>query len=442
MTYIYACYVMFSLGCAFFLAKSTQHRVYTGLIVFFIFCQPLFMAKMVFKIPPFDVDFNINRLYLVLLLIILMCPVPNLREKNFPRFEFFIFGLLGCIILSMIFNFKYLSIKDVLAQVADVLTYLVFFLAARKVADLDLCRSICKAILLVSVVCCLLAPLQFFGDGNIFNLIGYDSTAFGSFKRAMGVFHYEYQNGYMINLGIVVLIFLYKWTARFVLPFFFVTLFFIFQRMNMLICLFNMSVYIFIIKLRISIIFFILISLIIFVVSVNLFDNKIIMSHKDPSYGNLSSGLLKDTVTGRFIQYQIVGKMMVDNFIGIGTMETRNKEYFNLMKRYGMVKIIDGIMVEPLAIHNGYISIGVRYGIPALVVYIVYLFSLLVYFYKRAQRENSIFFIPASCVLIMIFGNITNGIYDFYFHFSLLLATVTGLFSALPQNFNTNEVNS
>lgn len=430
---IYIIYVLFALLISYLYSKNTTSFAYSFLIIFFILAQPVILGKYAYKLPVLDFDLTINRLYLILFAIMLLSTKQSSNFKNqsykSPKFIIYISILTFSIVLSLLVNIDEIYLKYVLALLTDTLTFGLFILTAKRFSDITVITAVCKSIILMMIISTLLQFPQFVGYG-FFNIVDYELEAFSGFHRAMGLFHYEYQNGYMLNLALVIVYLMYGKIAILLAPLYSTGLFLAFQRMNMIIAIFNFMI----VKTlqKKFIVTFAGIIILSIIISLLLTSDFLKPSSQLSQDFNLNRAFVNNTVSGRFTQYYEVARAIFSNPFGFGS-ELNSKRYYNLMRKINSIKS-DG---TPLLVHNGYLQLGIKFGIIPMLIYSFFVLRSLVYFYNKYRFfNNQIYIIPFCCLLILLIGNMSNGIYDFSFHYSLVVATIIGLFDSYNSSQN------
>jgi len=110
--------------------------------------------------------------------------------------------------------------------------------------------------------------------------------------------------------------------------------------------------------------------------------------------------------------------------MGFGSQD--NKEYYKLMAEYGLMYGKNKKTV--LAVHNGYLDIGLMHGIPAMIVFCWLFISMLLYFKRRIIFDRPETSYPYYAILIFLIGHVTQPFAGFRIYYVLLVAIVCGSF--------------
>ena len=179
---------------------------------------------------------------------------------------------------------------------------------------------------------------------------------------------------------------------------------------------------------------FIFLFILVYAFSSNLLSN---IEKNEMAQSFIERRLLYDTVTERFLQYNIAFQIISNHFWGLGGYDT--KEYYEIIAEHSMIRTKG----NPVVIHNGFLATGVKYGKISMLIFPAMMVSMLIYFIRKIEINNTITLYPFYIVLIWMLSNLSNDLSNFNVYFVILVALVSGSFVSLYNNqfmSNTKEV--
>jgi len=434
-------YVIIAFIIGLRLSSKTDNRILSFTFVFWIIASPILWKDIFFlEISFLPINIQPNRLLLIFLILYLFFDRPtgnytHQSNRNFqkPVFELFIYIYLITVLISFMVNYPQLQYKQqVITVPLEILLFILIYHIAKTRVSFSVLDSIIKALVIVSLSTSIIAIYQYLFEPYFFRSGG-QRGAFGSLFRSTGIFHDEYELSCLLIISIIVFFVRYK-GSKFLyisLPLLIIALITTFHRLSWIIFAVSFVSYFFITrKIKLVIIIpFLLLLMAVYAFSPYLIGylegGKSFRSFKEER-------LLSDTVTSRFLQYEIATKIIADNFWGIGGYD--NKIYYDIMEEYSMTRseTKPGSMHSNVyVIHNGYLSTGVLYGIPSMVAFIGMILSMLVYFAKQVNIKNEMTIIPVYIIFIWLMFNISNNFSNFNFYYILLVALLSGSFVSL-----------
>lgn len=438
---LYILYVVASFIAALLLAKKTDKKILSFILVFWIFTQPVLNTVLLFHTPGLGFDFQPNRILFILLLLYLffagMSGAGILNRTvaiKRPPFEKYIYIYFVLVIISLIFNYGIIRKQTVGAVPLDIVTFFVVYLVAKKHITESVFESIINAILLMASVSAVIAVIQI-GVDYTFLKTCEPRIAFGNVVRSSGVFQAEYEQGYIQILAIIIAMIKFKGSyLRYILTSLFgISLALTFHRLDLIILMVCLVLYVWFLgktHQRVTsiggLVFLVLVAVSSFAVLEPLLGQSAFVQQR----------VKEDTLSGRLEQYKVVIQYL-PNIVMVGMGDYSNHAYYALMEKAHMVRAIDGGTAEwhseAYDVHNGYLEVAILYGAIAMAVFTAFLFSILRYFKNRISKEFRYSVVPFFAVLIWILANLTNGVASLRIYTIVLFAILFGSFVGMQR---------
>lgn len=429
----YIIYVLFAFCVSIYLIRGTEHKVFNTLLVFWVLAQPVLTKKFTIQASGMPFDLSANRLLLLMFILVFMRLLMSggFRSgdaRHRAGFERYLFIFLLLMVFSVAVNFGQLPFKQVVAIPLEFLTFLFMYLIVSREVTAASFRVIIKAIIIMAVINALLAINQLVGYQELL-ATGRFQSAFGGVSRSMGLLPEENVMGSFQLVAMFLCLGFYrgKRIIYFVVPLLVISVILTFHRLDNLTMIITSLIYLkyYSVK-RKSIGFFAVAAL--FVVSV--IPAYLVFQSGGGSSELVEQRLLSSGIEGRFAQYKVaIGEMPKHPF---GLASYLNEKYVALMTRYGMTISImhpDGTHeIRPLGIHNGYLAIGVLYGIPGLIVFIIILVKMFNYFRYRVSRSEPVTLAPVFAIFIWAMVNISDPMNSFSAYSILVIGLLAGTF--------------
>lgn len=437
MTYLI--YVALVALMAIRLAKKTDRKWLSFALIFWMGAQPVFNAQYTIVIPGLAFVLPLNRILLLAMLAYLLWSlgssqaITKVRANTYkrPSFEKYLYVYLALIIIGVAINFAVIGPKQAIAVPLEVITFIVVYVATKRYMTERALNSILDAVIILGIVAAFIAIVQVAIE-PMFMRTGEARGAFGDVFRASGMFQSEYDFGYFQNLAMMVMLVRYQGKSRLYVgvPLLILSVFLTFHRMNYIITFMCFASYLVFFrkgkKFNFPMLLLMILVPFVLVTTVEIYQSQGGHSRF------LEDRMEAKTVAGRFNQYEIVWEAIKEHPLGLGNYE--NPIYYNLMNKYNMMQWIPdkyGVThPEPLAVHNGYLDAGIRYGALGMLTFAALVISMLVYFMKRISPQFLYSVIPFYAVFIYVLANFSNGISTFYVHYVILLAMICGSFVA------------
>jgi len=437
---VYILYVVAALMAAGLLAKKTDRKILSFILIFWLFAQPVLNTVLLIHTPGLGFDFQPNRILLIaLLLYMFFVGMLGLGAQSRsgairrPPFEKYIYIYLMLIFASLVFNFSYIRAQTVATVPLEILTFVLLYLVAKKYVTESVFEAIISAIILMAVVSAVIALVQI-GIDSSFLKTGDPRRAFGNVVRSSATFQAEYELGYFQILAIMVAMVRFKgslWRYP-LIALFAASLFVTFHRLDILILLVCLSTYGLIsgkggqkIASLVAMIFIIILVVLSYLALESVIGNTAFVKER----------VKEDTVSGRLEQYKVIIQSLPDFPFGMG--DYTSKAYYDLMNKNQMMETIYAGTADwtrrPYQVHNGYLEVGALYGGVAMVIYMLLLFSMLGYFKKRVSMGFPYSIVPFYAVFIWVLSNISNPVSAMRMYFVLLMAMLCGSFLAIQR---------
>lgn len=434
-----ALYVIASALLAAYIAKKTDHFSLSFLILYWTLAQPVLNAFYKIKIPGIPFDFSPNRILLLILVPVLLkyilnpLPRTNYHVIHRPKFVPYLIAYILLVVVAMAVNRNVIPVKQLMAIPLEPVTFLVLFLAMKEIITTKMLDAVLKGIVYIAVINALVALYQVMVDPT-FLLAGELRRAFGNTYRSYGLFPTEYILGSFQIMAVFVTLAVYR-GKKIVLPLvalLVLSIFTTFHRLDMIVLIIVSIIYL----RRYSQRRYGLPALLfIFFTAMAIIPAYKIFTSVGGESQIVKERLSADTVSGRFEQYKVIIKNLHHYPLGLGNYDT--PAYQKLMITNRMTKSV--IMpngqqkVVGIGVHNGFLGVGIQYGILAMIAFTIMLFKMLAYFYKRADRRQPLTLIPFFSVLIWIMANSSNGIIVFRSYNVMIVALICGAFVGMYQ---------
>ncbi len=429
-------YIVFmGLAAVYFSRKSGKFWLLFP-IIFWLLGQPVLHAYYTIRPAWLPFDFQPNRLLFLYLLVLL--PVLQLSakggislqsgEKKSPSFEKYIGIFVLLVVVAVVLNRHVLDIKRVVAIPLEPITFLLLYVIFKKIVTENILWTVLHVLVFMAFVNGVIALLQLVDP--LFLRTGILRSAYGGLYRSYGVFSSEYILGsfQIVALFITLTAIKSKYIKNLIVSILVMSIVVTFHRMDLIILMFCGLFYLYRFVSRragnlglIGMIF----------VSVVVFPAYSIFQSVGGESQLVNERLSKNTISGRLDQFDIVIKAMPRHPLGLGSEE--NPVYQELMIKHGHTKSElrpDGRYYDVgLPVHNGFLSVGIMYGIIAMVVFVILLFKMVRYFYSHANKQHAITVIPLISLLVWALANLSNGLVVFRAYNVLTVAVLIGLFT-------------
>jgi len=438
-------YIMFAALSALYLAKNTEYKFITFILIFWLLAQPVIQAFYVIRPTFLPFDFQPNRILLIFLVGILLFKSIIVKRNLSPiqrqstPFVVYLILFIVLIAIAMGVNANVLGLKRIFAIPLEPITFLLLFIVARILITENILRAVLYAILIMSTVSALIAIYQVIAD-PMFLRTGTPRLAFGNIYRAFGVFPTEYIFGsfQLIAIFVALAVISNQLIRNITIAILSVSVFITFHRLDLIIL--TVLAFLYMTKFsrkKVGVPMIILLGL----VAVSILPAYSIFKSFEGESQLVAERLSADTVSGRFEQYWVVINALPKHPLGLGSYE--HPEYQSLMIKHKMTQSIkkpDGTnQVEGLGVHNGFLGVGIKYGFLAMIIFILFFWKMFQYFYRRANRFEPLTYVPMFAVIIWIMSNISNGIINFSSYNILIVGLLAGAFVGLYEKGLLNK---
>jgi hypothetical protein len=436
--------ITFLLAVYLTLTSKTNHKFITFIIVYWVFAGSVLNTEyFIIDISALPFDLQPNRLILIFFSIYLFTTWA-IEHKNKrtttenPKFEKILYlYIFFSIIIYMIHTIDILTLEDSIVNVTHIFTFLVIYLVLRSRADQEMIKVFAKSLLIVCIVSSLIGIYQFSVDPLFFRF-GSQRVAFAGFFRGNGIYSSDHIQGYFLTSGIVLALFVFR---RKLVKFALISLFLLgiilcFHRMSYIITIMLFSLYF--IGLKGKRIWLIVAGNVVF--AILLFR---LFPMLGPNIGEIESSavfqerLLVDTMADRAKFARIVLDNISQSWL-IGFGGTKSEVYYRGMTRAGLDE--EWAAGQRGGIHNLYLHVMFFEGIPAAILFSLFMISAVCYFWKSKKLKHMFYFIPLFEVMKYIVSNLTNTNF-MSADIGLLLAIYLGIGVAVCQkNIDADEL--
>lgn len=425
-------YMAITVLVAFYLARKTERFWFSFVLLLWLLGQPVLDAYYVIELGFFDLQ--PNRLLLLFLCAALPYvyskkigySAPVAGERSSPSYEIYLAILVGLIIVAMAVNWNALPPKKLVAIPLEPITLLLLYHFVKRIVTPKFLNAVLTAIIVMAIGNALIAFAQVIDP--LFLRTGPLRIAFGNLWRAYGAFSSEYILGAFQIVGLFTLITHVKKNSlkMIFVPLIIGSVVLTFHRLDLIILLICGVLYFSKFASK----------------QVSLAGNfvlVIILLAAVPAYTVLTGGqsqlvderLTEDTITGRIQQFKLAVTLLPKHPLGFGSES--HPEYQEAMISaghfMGMIDARGRYQKVGLVVHNGYLGVGIKYGIVAMIVFTLIIWKMGRYFYTHSRKTEPITIIPFIAVLVWGLSNLTNGIIEFRTYNVMIVALIAGLFS-------------
>lgn len=430
----YAIHLILVFGLSIWIAKKhdTRHKLLLFVYAFYLLGGSI-AEVLTFKVPGISFfEFQPDRIVLIFnlgyltMLFLYRHNREVLRKKWYsPMHEWIYFSYIIFIFIALIVHFNTLEFKEVAVLLAKYTTFGTLYIVLKVTMEEQLFKGIAKIFIIAGVITSIYSILQFVYD-PLFMRFGEMRAAYGSVVRANGMFNTEYVNSYTIMAALAWSLVLIKsvkikvvLTGLFVLA-----ILLTFHRMSWLIITVFLAVYlVWFQRARLSVLGTLGIggAAVLLIVGI-LFSQEILNSQ-------IVQERVNEGIDSRFGYYD----MVLDN-IGekpfFGYANKKNDVYYHAMLQ--ITKSLARATGEEGSIHNGYLSNLFYYGVPALVLFTLMIFSSLRFFLKLA-RIQPLYTIAVLFIIVYAIANLTNSFLPSK-HVAMVFGIHVGIFGGVLQN--------
>lgn len=440
---LFLIYIVAAFVAALVISRKADRNWFSLILVFWIFAQPVMQAFFVYKIPGLNFDLHANRVFFLFLLAYILsgsalgrpyayAPATAIRRPFFEKY-FYIYLIIVTIAIAL--NFSALSPRSIIATPLEIVAFITVYTATKRYATALVLESILKAVVFLAAFSAFVAITQFAVD-PLFMRTGEAKAAFGETLRAFGIFQFDGELGAFQIFSLVVVLTRYRGMLRFALALLLVlSIFLTFHRLSYVTLFACLLIYIMFFSKRKAGAVLVLLIPMVLVLSYNVYKS---------TYGGgagIEQRITSDTVSGRIDQYRVTLEAIQNTPLGVGGYE--NPIYVKLMKDHDMVKWVpDGpnhSHPEALEVHNGYLDVGIKYGILGGGIFVALMVSMARYFRRMVSGRHPYSIVPVFAVLIWMMSNTTQTNSNFRAHYVILLAMICGAFVARCRSENVKN---
>ncbi len=441
ITHIYVC---LAIVIALVMARKTKNYWLTFTLILWVLGQPILNAFYVFSPKWLPFDFQPNRILLLILICVFF--INTLKSSRFyfkkigdkvgSGHNIYLVIFILSVVVSMIINRDVLDIKRIIAIPLEPITFLLLYQVSRRFVDEVILNKIIHSIIIMASINALVSIVQVFLD-PYFMRTGIPRIAYGNVFRAFGFFPSEYVLG---GFQLIALFSTFSVINKAVIKYSVIALLIVsivltFHRLDLLIMIAGVLFYVMrFLKLGKAVP--IVAVLLLFFIAV--IPGYLVMKSMTGESALVQERLADDTISGRLKQFSVVISELPKYPLGLGSYD--NPIYQKLMIENKMTKsVVDSYGVQRpvgLGVHNGFLGAGIQYGVIGMLVFTIYLWKLLIYFYKRTSKSNPVTLIPFFSVFIWLLSNVSNGIISFFSYNVLITALICGSFVGIYEKNN------
>ena len=446
MKSVYILYLLTVFYLGYRSSFGTRNPVFTFCLIVWILAEPVLNSReFTISIPGVFFDFHLNRIFTPVFLILILHELRKgkrgksdvLRLPLKHPHEYFISIYLLTILISTALNTitGNISLKQFVLIGSGQTYFLLIYICTKMFLDHVATKRIINILLAFSAFSAFLALIQVFVERNFF-WFGMDRLAFGEVYRALGIFHNEYTLAFF---HITIIIFLLTRSKKHIALIFLnaIPVALSFHRLSWVILVVAIFYSILLQPKKASILIpasFFSIFLFLSLVYIQGFSGVTFADISDTVF--YRQRLTQDTLRGRFDQWQNALTIMQSHFFGIGSYESDS--YLRAAARIGQLQDIEifdmdirqvvGTKKTGLIVHNGFLSAGVKYGIPGAITF--FLMCILFFHYhltnyrRKRSQQNALFLL---CTFTWLVYQTTQDFSNLLSYHSIFFAIVLAL---------------
>jgi hypothetical protein len=349
--------------------------------------------------------------------------------------------LIGYILITafaLVINFGSISTRTIIADVTNVITFLVVYFCSKKYIDKKDFTLFQIAILSFAAISAVVSIYQFFVNPEFFRL-GVTYGAFLDYYRSNGLFTTEYDQGIFLIMSIIVAMSMnIKWWIKIV----FITIcstgvFLTMHRLSWvaMVITFGLIWYFYMQKNIFTNIIIPLLLLILVFGALNVPWSQ--MAIGKFGYGLITDRILADTLSIRFSQYIFSFDMIPKYPLGIGSYSNPIYDQEALNQGIPFTGSSSNPENHAYVIHNGSLSAGVKYGILGLILFSLFFFTSAITFLGKSIQKNKNWYPLLLIIVVFMVFNLTN---DFSFFGTQIGVAISWLLGGYIAVINDNEV--
>lgn len=434
-------YIGFACIFAILAAKNSDKPFLGFILIFWVMAKSVVNSQYhldigIFTLSPNRVLFFSCLIYFILSIIRSQRNNEGLQGKKTlpPAFEILLYLFPIVILISFLANLTDFSFKTFIAVEMEFFVFVVVYTTAKRCMTSKLLDVFLFSMIFFSVLLSLLSIFQF-GVNQDFLRVGDPKIAFGEIYRGFGLFEHDGELGFYQSLCLIILLVRYPINFKSISIFILIniSIFLTFHRLGYLTASFSLGIYVLFYSDRLS-----KMAKILFVIQIPIAILTVVFMYQliGGSLNFVEDRIKSDTVSGRLHQYFVTMDAMIKHPLGLAHYD--NPKYYQLMKRYKMLQWFrdenNNPYTKALEVHNGYLSVGMLYGYPGMLLFLFLLVSLILYFEKNVRVSSRQFIIPLFGTIIWGVSNFTQRNDSFRFYYVLLMAIILGSFVSMCNN--------
>lgn len=432
---IYILYSLVSFLFLFFVIRQAKSKFSVGIIGFWLVSQPILQRPEFMISTPWGFDLQPARIAFLSMLVYFF----TLGNKIFKslvtkkmKLKFYEWTLLAFIVI-VVFSLAIssLSFQDQFVQVTGYLTFICFYFISRQTLQEDDIKIVLHIFIYYAFLSVVVAIVQFFYFPDYFR-VSPQRIAFGEYFRAFGFFSSEYELGVYLTYVSAIILSMYKNVlVKFLLiGFLAIGIVLTMHRGSWIV--FSVGILFYLIvswgysstTQKKSYFFTLLVSIFILIVisgvAINISELKVPQKF-------LAERVYQDQLTIRMDLNRLALYIVLQQPLGIG--DYRAEEYWQLYSTYGLryyQRSSQGDVI-PYVIHNGILSVAVKFGILGMLTFTLFLFSSIVYFLRNGGLRPGFRLVQASICITFILINMSNDFSELGISSSLVFAILSGV---------------
>jgi O-antigen ligase len=409
-------YILVSLVLWSYWISKAENKWFLAAILFWLFSLPILEdPRYVISLPFAGFDLQSSRILFLFLSATLFFFIfrawiegRSLIEYTVRRFRFYELWMaifISIALVIIVLNIRELGARPAIVIAVKLLTFLLIYSFARECISPHDFHLLAVAIVTFAILSSLVGIYQFFGDVNFFR-IGVTRAAFGSFFRGNGLFDSEYDQGLFLTIALIIglITIQAKWVKTLIVTIIPVGVFCTMHRGSWAILLIALG---FILMREFRKIYpWILSGAIIVILALLVVVNLPLQRNYPGSFLDqmINQRVEDNTLDVRMTLNEYAIKMIQKYPLGIGAYSSS----IYIQEAYN--NSIDFVEGSPLIVHNGFLAIGVLYGIAGMGAFALFMLTTLIHYLQKNIRSTKIGFVAALVVISFLLINMTQDL--------------------------------
>ncbi|HEY9828233.1 MAG TPA: O-antigen ligase family protein [Stenomitos sp.] len=410
--------LIYIVGCSILIlywVSKVENKWFIFTILFWIFSLPILGdSRFTISLNFAGIDLQPNRIlfltlsaafcFLIISARVRGTDLLDLKVHRFQLYELWMCFYILIAILTIIINTYDLGVRATIVTIVKLLTFLLVYFFSRECITSKDFQQLAHAIVFFAILSSLVGTYQFFGDAYFFR-IGVLRPAFGSYIRANGFFTSEYDQGMFLTIAMVIgmLTIQNKWMRVLTITIIPLGTFFTMHRGSWLILIVALGgivirefrrMFPWVIAGGVTVVLALFITI-----------NLSAQGKNSTNFWNqlIDLRVTQNTWNSRISYNQFAIYMIQKYPLGIGAYMSDIYEREAYSKK--LIDFVDGV---PLVIHNGFLAAGVLHGITGMIVFVLFILSLLFHYLKKMSCSPNLRLMMILIIFSFVIINMTQ----------------------------------